>query len=76
MNKYPKPATTNDYQLNEAAAAVDLEFPLAPHFVSRPPQMDPQIMLQRIAKTMQWRSTRPGEAERRLAEKIPAEFVL
>jgi hypothetical protein len=33
-------------------------------------------MLQRIAETMPWRNQRPGEQERRLAQKIPVEFVL
>ena len=33
-------------------------------------------MLQRIAETMAWRSHRPGEQERRLAQKVPVEFVL
>ncbi|HXE41461.1 MAG TPA: hypothetical protein VN516_00450 [Candidatus Baltobacteraceae bacterium] len=53
-----------------------LEFPVATDFVSRPPKIDPQAMLQRIAENMPWRNSRPGEAERRLAEKIPVEFVL
>ena len=53
-----------------------LEFPVVPDFVSRPPRIDPQVMLQRIAETMPWRSQRPGEAERRLAEKVAVEFVL
>jgi hypothetical protein len=54
----------------------DLQFPIAPDFVSRPPRLDPQVMLRRIAETMPWRSTRPGERERRLAAKIDVEFVL
>jgi hypothetical protein len=53
-----------------------LEFPVAPDFVSRPPRIDPRVMLQRIAETMPWRSQRPGEQERRLAQKIRVEFVL
>lgn len=53
-----------------------LEFPVAPDFVSRPPRIDPQVMLQRIAETMPWRSQRPGESERRLADKVAVEFVL
>jgi len=62
--------------LNEAAAAAELELPVATDFISRPPQIDPQVMLRRIEETMPWRSARPGEKERRLAEKISEEFVL
>ena len=76
MKKYPAPAPPNNFQLNEAALAAELDFPLAPDFDSQPPRLDPQVMLRRIAETMPWRSTRPGEPERRLAEKIPQEFVL
>jgi len=71
MKKYPKPVPAND-ALKEAP----LEFPVAPDFVSRPPKIDPQVMLRRIEETMPWRNKRPGEKERRLAEKISVEFVL
>jgi hypothetical protein len=47
-----------------------------PGFVSRPPQVDVQAMLRRIAENLAWRNSRPGETERRAAEKIPVEFVL
>lgn len=53
-----------------------LEFPVAPDFISRPPRIELRIMLKRIEENMPWRNNRPGEAERRLAEKIPVEFVL
>ena len=76
MKKYPAPAPANNFQLNEAALAADLEFPIDPDFVSYPPQLDPQVMLRRIEENMPWRSSRPGEAERRLAEKVDVEFVL
>jgi hypothetical protein len=76
MKKYPEPAAENSFQLNEAALAADLEFPVAPDFISLPPQIDPQIMLARIEETMPWRSTQPGFEKGRLAEKISAEFVL
>ena len=76
MKKYPAPAPASELRLNDAALAADLEFPVDPGFVSLPPRIDPQVMLHRIAETMPWRSTRPGEVERRLAEKIPVEFVL
>jgi hypothetical protein len=76
MKKYPGPAAGNSFHVNEAALAADLEFPVAPDFMSFPPQIDPQAMLARIEETMPWRSTRPGEKERRLAEKIAVEFIL
>jgi len=76
MKKYPAPAPPHDFQLNEAALAPDLEFPVAPEFDSPPPRVNPQAMLRRIEETMPWRSTRPGEQERRLAEKISVEFIL
>ena len=76
MKKYPAPAPTNNFQLNEAALAAELDFPVSPDFDPQPPRIDPQAMLRRIEETMPWRSTRPGEPERRLAEKIPEEFVL
>jgi len=53
-----------------------LEFPVDPDFISRPPRVDLQAMLQRIEENMPWRNARPGEARRRLEEKIPVEFVL
>jgi hypothetical protein len=53
-----------------------LELPVAPGFVSRPPRLDPHVMLGRCARAMPWRKTRPGEKERRLAEKIVEEFAL
>ena len=55
---------------------ITLEFPAAPEFVSRPPQIEPQAMLERIAQSMPLRKKLPGEAARRAAEKIPVEFVL
>jgi hypothetical protein len=73
MKKYPDHSPAND-ALNDAADI--LEFPAAQNFISRPPRIDPQAMYRRIAETMPWRNARPGEAERRLAEKIPIEFVL
>jgi hypothetical protein len=76
MKKYPAPAPAGDLRLSDAALAAGLEFPVDAGFVSVPPRIDPQAMLARIAETMPWRSTRPGETERRLAEKIAEEFVL
>jgi hypothetical protein len=68
MKKCP-PASTKDNDIT-------LEFPTAPDFVSQPPKIDPQAMLERIAQTIPLRKNRPGEAARRAAEKIPVEFVL
>jgi len=76
MKKYPAPAPANNLRLNEAALAADLEFPVVPDFVSLPHRIDPQAMLGRIAETMPWRSTRPGEQERRSSQMVPVEFVL
>jgi len=73
MKKYPTRSPVND-ALQETP--VTLHFPVEPDFASCPPSIDPQAMLRRIADTMPWRSQRPGEKERRLAEKIPVEFVL
>lgn len=72
MTKYPIHSPTTE-KLNERPT---LELPVDPGFISRPPQIDPQVMLRRIAENLAWRNSRPGEAERRAAEKVSAEFVL
>jgi hypothetical protein len=72
MKKYPPLSPANDL-LNDRPA---LDLPVDPNFVSHPPQIDLQIMLRRIAENMPWRNSRPGEAERRAAEKVDVEFVL
>jgi hypothetical protein len=76
MKEYPEPAPGSDLKLNEVASAGDLEFPVDPEFLSRPPRVELPPMLRRIEENMPWRSTRPGEAERRLARKVSVEFVL
>ncbi len=76
MEKYPVPASTNSDALKERSADEVLEFPVAPDFLSLPPRLDPHLMLRRLEETMPWRSTRPGEAQRRLALKVDVEFVL
>jgi hypothetical protein len=73
MKKYTDHSPANE-AMNDAGEI--LEFPVAPDFVSRPPQINPQVMLRRIAENMAWHNRRPGAQERRLAEKIPVEFVL
>ena len=76
MKKYPGPAPPTDLKLNDAVSPGDLEFPVAPDFLSRPPRVELQAMLRRIEENMPWRNTRPGEPERRLASKVDVEFVL
>ena len=71
MKKYPDHSPKAD-ELRDAP----LEFPVAPDFVSRPPRVELHVMLKRIEENMPWRNSRPGEAERRLSEKIPVEFIL
>ena len=75
MKKYPEHSPTNEVRQDTPNAGA-LEFPVAPDFISRPPRVELQAMLRRIEENMPWRNQRPGEAERRLAEKIPVEFVL
>ena len=77
MEKSSEPVRSPDAEvLHDAPVSGTLEFPIAPDFLSRPPRVEPAAMLRRIAETMPWRSTRPGATERRLAEKVPVEFVL
>jgi hypothetical protein len=71
MKKYPDRSAEAD-----ELRAAPLELPIAHDFVSRPPKVELQTMLKRIEENMPWRNSRPGEAERRLAEKIPIEFIL
>ena len=75
MNKYPASPKGNSLELKDATAR-HLEFPIDPGFLSLPPRLDPQVMLRRLEETMPWRSTRPGEEDRRLAGKVNVEFVL
>jgi hypothetical protein len=75
MKKYPDHSPTVE-GLRDAPPSDVLEFPVAPGYISRPPRIELQAMLRRIEENLPIRNRRPGEAERRLAEKIPAEFVL
>ena len=75
MKKYPDHSPKADV-LEDATQFYALEFPAAPDFVSQPPRVELPAMLRRIEENMPWRNRRPGEAERRLAEKIPVEFEL
>lgn|GEM_PF-758959 len=77
MKKSAAPPPADASKLNDSVLSDDrLEFPIAPDFVSRPPRIDPQVMLSRIEENLPWRSARPGERERRAAAGIPVEFVL
>jgi len=76
MKRYPASRRTNQSKIKAAASTEKLEFPVDPDFVSLPPRLDPQVMLRRLEETMPWRSTRPGEEERRLMTKVNVEFVL
>jgi hypothetical protein len=76
MKKYPKHAANEHYELSEAPDGALLEFPVAPDFLSRPPQLDPQVMLRRIEENFAWRNSRPGAEARRLAAKVSEEFIL
>ncbi len=55
---------------------VKLEFPVESDFVSQAPRIDPQAMLERIARKMSMPKNRHDEAARRASEKIDVEFVL
>jgi len=76
MKRYPASPQTNNPELKEVATLEKLEFPVDPDFLSLPPCLDPQVMLRRLEETMPWRSTRPGEQDRRLLTKVDVEFVL
>lgn len=73
MKKYPDQSQQAE-ELKDSPGI--LEFPVAADFSLRPPTIELQTMLRRIEENMPWRNSRPGERERRLAEKIPVEFVL
>ena len=73
MNKSPGPSQASNPEENPSG---HLDFPVAPDFASLPPRLDPQSMLHRIEKTMPWRSTRPGERQKRTAAIVQVEFVL
>lgn len=76
MNKYPDSPQASAPEQRETGGIAELEFPVAPDFLSLPPRIEPQAMLRRIEETMPWRSTRPGERERRFASRIQVEFTL
>jgi hypothetical protein len=73
MKKYPGHSPKPNEMRDTPAA---LELPVARDFISHPPRVELEAMLKRIEENLPWRNSRPGEAERRLKEKIPVEFVL
>jgi hypothetical protein len=75
MKKYPERSPANS-ELRDAPVSAPLEFPSATDFESMPPRIELRAMLRRIEENLSWRNSRPGAEERRLAEKIPVEFVL
>lgn len=76
MSKYPDSQQGENAEAGDRTSTLGLEFPIDPEFLSEPPSLDPQVMLRRSAESLKWRNSRPGEAERRLAEKVDVEFVL
>ena len=64
----PKPKLTQSAEV--------LEFPIDKEFLSLPPKVDLQAMLQRIEEAMPFQSTLPGERERRATLMVDVEFVL
>lgn len=68
----------------EAAEAVgafrpqppEMEFPVAPEFLSRPPRVDLIKMFQRCEGMLRWKTCQPDFEQRRLAQKCAAEFIL
>ncbi|MDR3460186.1 MAG: hypothetical protein P4N60_22390 [Verrucomicrobiae bacterium] len=75
MKKYPDHSPKADL-LRDAPSSNVLELPVEPAFISHPPRIEPQAMYRRIKEHLAWRNSRPGEAERRLTEKVSVEFVL
>ncbi|MCX7723404.1 MAG: hypothetical protein N2379_10180, partial [Verrucomicrobiae bacterium] len=76
MEKSAGQSTPEHSELKDQAMAVELELPVDPEFASLPAKVDLKAMLRRIEENMPWRSSRPGERERRLASKVDVEFVL
>ena len=67
-------------QIEEAIASFtpmppELELPVAPDFVSKPPHLDPQAMFRRCEEMQRYRNLKI-EAERRHADRVDVEFVL
>lgn len=54
----------------------DLEFPVDPNFVSKPPRLPWDVAFRGCEEALPWHTARPGFEERRLADKVDVEFVL
>ena len=54
----------------------DLQFPIAPDFISRPPRLDWDAIVRRCEESLAFKRRQPGFEERRLASKVTEEFVL
>ena len=52
MNKYRASRPMNKAEPEEARLFPDLEFPVDRDFLSRPPRLDPQVMLRRLEETI------------------------
>jgi len=62
MKKSSEPVPTPNPEKQEGVELPDLEFPVAPDFLSRPPRLDPQVILRRSAEAMPARNARPARA--------------
>jgi len=77
MNK-SSPSTP---ELRETAPAyvapdLDLEFPIAPEFISRPPQLSPLAYLQWCEEMMELTPINRDDSEQRVLKRAELEFVL
>lgn len=54
----------------------DLELPIDPDFVSKPPRLPWRVIYERSLERLHLKTSRPEFKERRLAERIDVEFVL
>jgi hypothetical protein len=54
----------------------DLEFPIAPEFISKPPRLPWRVIYERSLERLHLKTSQPDFHERRAAEKIDVEFVL
>ena len=61
---------------SELLQGCDLDLPIEPDFVSKPPRVDPQLMFDRSEEMLKYQVSQAGFYERRRADKIDVEFVL
>jgi hypothetical protein len=66
----------HDRATSHPDSSLDLELPIEPNFVSRPPRVSLDEAIALLEQYRQWFPPRPGEAEQRLKGKCPVEFVL